>query len=288
MNQQPATASLFGTEEKTAKPRRSAKRANKLDGKTWTRYSISIWNDIRKTPEELRLGHPAMFPVQLPMRLIECFTTEDDKIILDPFVGVGSTVLAARKLGKIGIGLDISRKFVEIALRRLEQTDMFAEGSQQSRIITADARNLLDHVNPESVDMVITSPPYWNILTEKRTADYREIRHYGDMLEDLGKITDYHEFLSALQEVFRLAYRAMKPSKYCIVVAMDLRKKDKFYPYHADIAAFMQQIGFIYDDLVIWDRRHEYNFMRPLGYPSKFRINKAHEYILIFQKPNSG
>ncbi|MCL0034397.1 site-specific DNA-methyltransferase [Dehalococcoidia bacterium] len=276
---------LSSVEETKPKPKKIGKRANKLDGRTWTRYSISIWNDIRRTAEELHLGHPAMFPVQLPMRLIECFTTDGDQIVLDPFVGVGSTVLAARTLSKIGIGLDVSPNFVEIALRRLGQADMFAESSQQSRIIRADARNLLDHVDPESVDMVITSPPYWNILTQKRTADYREIRHYGDMLEDLGKIADYHEFLSALQGVFRLVYRAMKPSKYCIVVAMDLRKKDKFYPYHADIATFMQQIGFIFDDLIIWDRRQEYSNMRPLGYPAKFRINKAHEYILIFQKP---
>lgn len=276
---------LFSVEETKPKPKKIGKRANKLDGRTWTRYSISIWNDIRKTAEELRLGHPAMFPVQLPMRLIECFTADGDQIVLDPFVGVGSTVLAARTLSKIGVGLEVSPNFVEIALRRLGQADMFAESSQQSRIIRDDARNLLDHVDPESVDMVITSPPYWNILTQKRTADYREIRHYGDMLEDLGKIADYHEFLSALQGVFRLVYRAMKPSKYCIVVAMDLRKKDKFYPYHADIATFMQQIGFIFDDLIIWDRRQEYSNMRPLGYPAKFRINKAHEYILIFQKP---
>ncbi|MCL0081977.1 site-specific DNA-methyltransferase [Dehalococcoidia bacterium] len=285
MDQQPVINTLFSVEETKPKPKKIGKRANKLDGRTWTRYSISIWNDIRRTAEELHLGHPAMFPVQLPMRLIECFTTDGDQIVLDPFVGVGSTVLAARTLSKIGIGLDVSPNFVEIALRRLGQADMFAESSQQSRIIRADARNLLDHVDPESVDMVITSPPYWNILTQKRTADYREIRHYGDMLEDLGKIADYHEFLSALQGVFRLVYRAMKPSKYCIVVAMDLRKKDKFYPYHADIATFMQQIGFIFDDLIIWDRRQEYSNMRPLGYPAKFRINKAHEYILIFQKP---
>ncbi|MCL0038753.1 site-specific DNA-methyltransferase [Dehalococcoidia bacterium] len=285
MDQQPVINTLSSVEETKPKPKKIGKRANKLDGRTWTCYSISIWNDIRKTAEELHLGHPAMFPVQLPMRLIECFTTDGDQIVLDPFVGVGSTVLAARTLSKIGIGLDVSPNFVEIALRRLGQADMFAESSQQSRIIRADARNLLDHVDPESVDMVITSPPYWNILTQKRTADYREIRHYGDMLEDLGKIADYHEFLSALQGVFRLVYRAMKPSKYCIVVAMDLRKKDKFYPYHADIATFMQQIGFIFDDLIIWDRRQEYSNMRPLGYPAKFRINKAHEYILIFQKP---
>ena len=65
---------------------------------------------------------------------------------------------------------------------------------------------------------------------------------------------------------------------------MDIRKKNIFYPLHSDIAMEMQKIGFIYDDIIIWDRQHEYNNMRPLGYPYKFRINKVHEYILIFIK----
>jgi len=77
----------------------------------------------------------------------------------------------------------------------------------------------------------------------------------------------------------------MKPRAYCIVVVMDLRKKNKFYPFHSDVARFMEEIGFTYDDLIIWDRRHEYNNLRPLGYPAVFRINKVHEYLLIFQKP---
>jgi DNA modification methylase len=285
LNHQIEIQRLFDQEEKKSTARRNIRHSNKLDGKTWTRYSISIWNDIRKTADETRQGHPAMFPLQLPMRLLECFTNDEDKVVLDPFVGVGSTILAAIRLGKIGIGLDVSSKFIEIATKRFDQADMFTERCEQNRIIKADARNLLDYVNPISVDIVITSPPYWNILTEKRTADYKETRNYGDMYDDLGKIADYHEFLLALEKVFRLVYQTMKPQKYCIIVAMDLRKKDKFYPYHSDIAIFMQKIGFIYDDLIIWDRRHEYNNMRPLGYPSKFRINKAHEYILIFQKP---
>jgi DNA modification methylase len=108
------------------------------------------------------------------------------------------------------------------------------------------------------------------------------------MPDDLGKIADYQDFLTALQGVFKVVYRALKPAKYCVVVVMDLRKKETFYPYHADVATFMQQIGFIYDDLIIWDRRHEYNNMRPLGYPSTFRINKAHEFILIFKKPGGN
>ena len=134
--------------------------------------------------------------------------------------------------------------------------------------------------------MVITSPPYWDILSQKRSADGKDVRDYGDEHRDLGKIADYQEFLSELSGVFSLMLEVLKPGKYCVVNVMDLRKKSAFYPFHSDLAVKLQSIGFIFDDLLIWDRRHEYNNMRPLGYPSVFRVNKCHEYLLIFKKPN--
>jgi len=268
-----------------AKGRTERKRANELDGKTWIKYSISIWNNIRKTEEELRLNHPAIFPVQLVTRLLECFTTNEEKVVLDPFAGIGSTVVAAERMRKAGIGIEISDEFVTIARNRLAQRSLWGEAEKNSVVHHADANDLLEFVQPETVDIVITSPPYWNILTRKRTADKKEIRDYGNAAKDLGKITEYHDFLKALQRVFELVFKALKKGKYCIVIVMDIRQGPKFYPFHSDIADFMQEIGFIYDDLIIWDRRHEYNNMRPLGYPYVFRINKAHEFILIFQKP---
>ena len=69
----------------------SKKRANDLNGKEWARYSISVWNDISKTAEEKRMGHPAMFPEMLIRRLINCFTTSKELCILDPFMGSGTT-----------------------------------------------------------------------------------------------------------------------------------------------------------------------------------------------------
>ena len=83
------------------------KQANELDGKTWLRYSVSVWGDIRKTKEEIELKHPAMFPGMLAKRLIECFTPPEASLILDPFAGIGSTLLAAKELGKDAIGLEI-------------------------------------------------------------------------------------------------------------------------------------------------------------------------------------
>jgi DNA modification methylase len=252
-------------------------RANRLDGAAWTRNSISVWNDIRKNSRELATRHPAMFPSMLVERLIDCFTTEEDRLVLDPFMGSGATLVAAQNRGKVGIGFEISAKFVADAKTVLQQAE--------PRIIQDDARNLLRHLEPGSVDLCVTSPPYWDILNQKRTADYKPIRDYGDASNDLGKIPSYEKFIGELGVVFSGVLQVLKPGKYCVINVMDLRKKARFYPLHSDLAHHLADLGWIYDDVIIWDRRQEYNNLRPLGYPAVFRINKVHEYLLIFRKP---
>ncbi len=285
---------LISTENRTPRKRSApSKKANDLSGTTWVRNSISIWSDISKNPEEMSLKHPAMFPTQLVSRLVESFTRSDQKVILDPFSGIGSTVLVAEMMGKSGIGLDISADYISKAQNRPSLSPgLFGwetnAGNGARRFIEADARDLLQHVEPASIDFVVTSPPYWDILLQNRTADYKAIRNYGNSDLDLGRIPDYQEFLDALGEVFANVLTVLKPGCYCCVVVMDLRKGGRFFPLHADLATKMQDIGFLFDDLIIWDRKQEYNNLRPLGHPSVFRINKVHEYILIFQKPQSN
>ena len=98
--------------------RNGPRRANDLDGRTWQRNSISIWSDIRKTGEEAKLGHPALFPIALVARLIQCFTTNDDKMVLDPFAGIGSTPLGAELMGKVGKGIELSPEYTKQAHSR--------------------------------------------------------------------------------------------------------------------------------------------------------------------------
>jgi DNA modification methylase len=225
-----------------------------------------------------------MFPSELPARLIEIFTRGPDARVLDPFAGTGSTLVAARRLGRQSVGIEISEKYTAIARERLGQLTLFSgDSAHEATIYQADARDVLRFIAPNSVDLVITSPPYWDILTRDRTADYKERRDY-EANEDIGKIPSYEDFLDGLKSVFASVYTTLKVGAYCCVVVMDIRKKDQFFPFHSDLARRMQEIGFVFDDIIIWDRRHEYNNMRPLGYPSVFRVNKAHEYILLFIK----
>ena len=293
MGKRAATTLPLGVEQRKevvvtteSKPRR---RANELDGKTWLQFSISVWNDIRKTKEELELRHPAMFPKQLPNRLIQIFTTREQTKVLDPFLGIGSTLVAAKELGKQGIGLDISKEYVDIARKRLdEQLEMFRDRGTHQEVIQDDARNLRKYVADKSIDLVITSPPYWDILSEQRTADYKTIRDYEEQQGNLAALHDYRKFIQEIQGIFTGVNEVLKPECYCIVVVMDVRKKAKYYPLHMDIITLMEEIGFIHDDIIIWDRRQEYNNLRPIGYPSVFRVNKIHEYILIFKKASKS
>lgn len=260
---------------------------NNLSGKEWLQNSFTIWRDIRKSKEETKLKHPAMFPQYLVEKLIDIYTKDPGEVILDPFMGSGSTTLAAMNKGKKGIGIELSEEYIQIAKKRVNtyQVDLLNSGKIiHPDIIHDDAHNLGNHIKPETVDLVVTSPPYWDILNMRRTADNKEIRNYSEEETDIGNIKKYDEFLESLKNIYSEVYKVLKPNKRCICVVMDIRKKDRFYPFHFDQTKVMQEVGFEIEEFVIWDRQHEYNNMRTLGYPWVFRFNKVHEYICIYWK----
>ena len=88
----------------------------------WTK---SIWTMNAESAR--RIGHPAPFPEELPNRLIQLYSFKDD-IILDPFMGSGTTALSAIKSGRKYVGYDVSEEYVSLSEKRihsyLSQTKM--------------------------------------------------------------------------------------------------------------------------------------------------------------------
>lgn len=274
---------LFAITPEKPKPK-LVNKTNNLSGKEWLQNSFSIWRDLGKNEEERKLKHPAIFTIKLVSKLIDTFCKSESSLILDPFAGSGTTLLAALMKGHQTIGFDLNSNFKELFLNRARGKYFLDNETLEDCYIVQDSRFLSQRVQKESVDLCVTSPPYWDILNQKRTADYKENINYSDDKEDLGNINDYTDFLENLKIVFQEVYSSLKPKSYFLLNVMDLRKKDKFFPLHMDVTYHAQVEGFSLEDIIIWDRQSEYNNMRPLGYPFKFIVNKVHEYILIFRK----
>jgi len=82
---------------------------------------VDVTRDVWRIDAEsaTRVGHPAPFPIELPRRLIDLYTYRGD-IVLDPFLGSGTTVVAAERTGRRGVGFDLDPEYVRIATERLE------------------------------------------------------------------------------------------------------------------------------------------------------------------------
>ncbi|MHB8336961.1 MAG: DNA adenine methylase [Ignavibacteriaceae bacterium] len=265
-------------------PRKTLNKTNNLTGKEWLQNSFSIWRDLGKTEEEKKLHHPAIFTIKLVSRLIDTFCKPNGGKILDCFAGSGTTLIAGLKKGKDVIGIDLNPDFKKQFIKRAISSYNIPLYGLENKYLVGDSLQLSKRIEAESIDLCITSPPYWDILNRQRTADNKQNINYSDKREDLGNIKDYNEFISSLKSVCNEVYRVTKPRGYFIINVMDLRKKDKFFPLHIDTARIAQEVGFSFEDILIWDRQPEYNNMRPLGYPFKFIVNKIHEYLLIFRR----
>ena len=104
---------IFSKESFALESKRNHSGITNEDFVNWTR---SIWEF--PTESAARVGHPSPFPEELPRRLILLYTNEGD-LVLDPFMGSGTTAVATKKLGRHYTGYDISEEYCEIAKRRI-------------------------------------------------------------------------------------------------------------------------------------------------------------------------
>lgn len=250
-------------------------RFNNLTGKEWLKYSISIWSDIQKGSEE-RVNHPAIFPCALVERILKCYTRER-VTLLDPFAGSGTVLYVGVLMNHKVIGFEVYEKYVKLIKERL---GLF---NSNCILIHDTVENAGKYLQEDSIDLIITSPPYWDILSRNRTADKKAKRDYGKSSYDLSCIEDYDEYIERLSRIFINLRKYLKRDSYIFINVMDIRKKKDFYALHVDICNSLVE-HYKLEDIIIWDRRKEYNNLKPLGYPYRFIINRVHEYILVFRK----
>jgi len=273
---------------------------NGLTPKEWTRLSKSVWpaREVSSAREWYHLEHGATFSVALAERVIKIYTKKGD-LVLDPFLGVGTTLVAARNLERKGIGVELYEKFVKIAKRLLSQKTLTQTPEQI--IICGDCRDLLKWVEPNSVQLMFTSPPYANFI--HRSVEDRQKTHktswlvqknasvakpYGEDPRDFGNLI-YEKFLEEIKDLMKKLLIVTKPGSYNVWVVKDHRDPQggrPIIPVHSDFARIGEEVGFIYHDLIIWDQNEQRSLVL-LGYPSVFYVNINHTFLVVLKKPNN-
>jgi DNA modification methylase len=280
---------------------RDKKAFNNLTPKEWTKLSRSVWTsrEVSSIREKHHLEHGATFSTALAERAIKMYTNLGD-LVLDPFLGVGTTIIAATRLGRRGIGIELYQKFAEIAQNVIRQEP--ANEPLEQRIIHGDTRNLLDWIEPQSVQLVFTSPPYANFIQrsvrDRKTTHKKSklvldnksvVKPYGNNPRDFGNL-DYEDFLVQIKDLMEDLLTVTTQGGYNIWVVKDCRDTENGVPLvdvHSDIARIGREVGFLYHDLIIWDQNDQRSLVL-LGYPSVFYVNVNHTFLVVLRKPPVG
>lgn len=267
-----------------------------IEARDWMKNQIGVWQ-FTYEPRDVRdkKVHPAVFPIAMAKRVIEQFTHKGE-LVIDPFVGSGTTLVAAQDLERNAVGFDLKQEYVDIANSRITTQP---EGALcQQTAICDDARNISNRIAPGTVKLAFTSPPYANILNRERKNKSRR----GDLRENeqFGKIEQYSQdprdlgtleataFESAISEIFREMKPIFDAKAHVLINITDAWIDGKRVPLHINIINAMRDAGYEFRNTIIWDRRNLVNKIGIFGWPSSYiTMGTTFEYILDFTLPNT-
>ena len=270
---------------------------NDLTGKEWIAETKSYFYQkglgADSDDAKIEKQHPAPFSFQDIEKLL-LFFTKKNMTVLDPFGGVGSTAKACELTKRRCISIELSEKYHNLSIQRLEKE--VGEGcSNNHQFILGDTLEVLPTIDSDSIDMVVTSPPYWNILhkqdqkVKKNRVSNNLDTQYSDNDKDLGNINKYETFLNTLvNRVFLQCARCLKSNKYLLIIVSDFRDKSKFYSFHSDLIYNLNdheipdggKLMLAGTKILIQNHKS----LHPYGYPFSYVENIHHQYVLIFRK----
>lgn len=270
---------------------------NDLTGKDWLPQTKSFFYQkglgVNHPEAQIEKLHPAPYSFQDIGQLVTFFTKKGMNV-LDPFGGVGSTAKACEVNGRICTSIELSPVWHELSIRRLE-TEVGEGSSSSHNFINGDSCEELLKIDSESMDFVVTSPPYWGILNKQdqkvkknRVANNLETK-YSESERDLGNVKKYDEFLNILvNKIFLQCARILRYEKYMAIVVSDFRDKSEYISFHSDLIHELNKANIPGGGILklkgtkILLQNHK--SLLPYGYPFAYVENVHHQYVLIFRK----
>jgi DNA modification methylase len=268
----------------------SRNKLNDLTGKEWLKLTKSFWLSEKCVDDKDAFKHPAPFLIKDIMKLISMFTKKGMNV-LDPFCGSGTTLIAANNLQRIGIGIDLSKEYKQLATERLSKQEFTEKSNYYYHI--GDANKVLKKI--KQVDYIVTSPPYHNILRNKgeglrkqsekgfRNGSRIGVEYYSEHENDLGNKDSYRDFSQSFEQIMKKCFAILNAGKYTSIIISDFTVDKSEVCVQADIIKCMQNCDFEFvgTTVLLQDNKPLY----PFGYPYAYKINHQHQNIINFRKP---
>ena len=261
----------------------------------WLKSQIGVWRfgyesrDVRD-----KNVHPAAFPIALARRVIELFTHEGE-LVLDPFVGSGTTLIAARDANRNAIGFDLQQRYVDLCERRLnQQGNLFNQAKQIA--LCGDARNAHICIENETISLVWTSPPYADLLNrvrrnksrrDRNDEQFGRVEQYSQDGRDLGTL-NIEDYTKAMGDIFETFLPLLRPKAHCVINVLDMWREDRRVAIHVHLIEELQRRGYELRNIIIWDKTNIVNDVGIFGWPSNYiTMGITYEYILDFWRPST-
>jgi len=265
-------------------------KLNDLSGSEWIFFlnSVEVTHYSTKGVDgfahHLRGKHPSPKPPQLMKKFVDFFTKEG-QVVFDPFMGVGGTLIACSLSNRKGIGVDLSKQYIELYKKVCKELGV----AEQTAIVGNSLE--LDKFLPKNtkIDFILTDPPYGEMLSKKRTGQKQKktgiaiATPFTNHRTDLGNM-ERGNFLESLKDVIAKSAKYLKPKGYIAVFVKDLQPNgnghNMLHCYITDKLLEIPDISF--RGYKIWyDATQK---LYPFGYPHAFVANQFHQFIMIFRK----
>lgn len=267
---------------------------NCMTPKEWMKSQLGVWQfGFEKRDIRDKSLHPATFPISLAKKCIELFTHKG-QLVLDPFVGSGTTLVAARDLDRNAVGFDLQEKYIQLAETRLNTNDLFNKSKQIA--VCDDSRNIAKYFEPETLSLILTSPPYANLLNRKRlnksrrglerkNDQYLKVEQYSQDPRDLGTLT-LEEYASQMAEIYGKLLPLLRPKAHCVINVPDMWWENQRITIHIAVVEALRKVGYELRNIIIWDRMNIVNNVGIFGWPSNYiTMGVTFEYLLDFWRP---
>jgi DNA modification methylase len=281
--------------------RKKDNQLNDLNGSQWLYWTDSVYltNFPPDATHFLRKKHGAMKPPELMADMIRFFTKKGETV-LDPFAGVGGTLLGAALVDRYSLGFELNPQWVEVyqeicrsfVIRgeRLEFRDLPGKDHEFPREIDGimkqgDCMALIASLQPDAIDAVITDPPYG---CQHGLTGFKDETNFNMFNKnepcDFANTNSFNEYLAKMALLGKEVWRVLKKGRYFVLIIGDRYQKGEYIPLGAMVGRTMQELGFKLKGIKIWSNKATQRPLKPYGILSAFVPNITHQNIIILRK----